>query len=85
MSASIEIVQRIEYEVEALEPVNVEARVLDVCMVSFELDAWIEFAGGVLGNLNLSLANGHPIIIFVSPYQRLRLLNMFISEEELAI
>src|SRR6185437_13587603 len=37
MSASIQVVQRIEYHREALEPIDVELRILDIRMMRLEL------------------------------------------------
>lgn len=51
MPSSIEVVQRIEDYIEALEPFYIESRIFDVCMVCFELDVRVEFGGGLFRDL----------------------------------
>ena len=51
MSPRVKVVQRIEYNRECLEPINVELWIFDVRMVGFDLDVRIEFFGGFLRNL----------------------------------
>ena len=45
MSSSIEIVERIEDEIESLEPVDIEFGVFDIGMMRFKFDVRIEFGG----------------------------------------
>jgi hypothetical protein len=51
MSPGIHVVERIEDQTKALEPLDVEARVLDVRVDSFDLDVGVELARGLLRNL----------------------------------
>lgn len=65
MSPRFKVVKSIEDEVEALEPVDVELRVFDVCVMRFELDVRIELGSGLFGNLRESCEPkitraGHP-------------------------
>lgn len=57
MPSSIEVVQRIEDYIEALEPLYIEPRILDVCMVCFELDVRVEFGGGLFRDLARSVVS----------------------------
>lgn len=52
MPSRIEVVKGIEDERKALEPLYVELRIFDVCMVRFELDVRIEFGRALLCDLN---------------------------------
>jgi hypothetical protein len=51
MSPGIHVVECIEDQTKALEPLDVEARVLDVRVDSFDLDVGVELARGLLRNL----------------------------------
>lgn len=51
MTPRSKIVQRIEHDVEGLEPVRVKLRIHDVRMVRFKLCAWFELMRNFLGNL----------------------------------
>jgi hypothetical protein len=42
VSPGVEIVQRIEDQLEATEPLEVELRILDICKVGYDLDIGIE-------------------------------------------
>ena len=52
MPSRIEVVKGIEDECKALEPLYVELRIFDVCMVRLQLDVGIEFGGALLCDLN---------------------------------
>ena len=52
MPSRIEVVKCVEDERKALEPLYVELRIFDVCMVRLELDVRIEFGGTLLCDLN---------------------------------
>lgn len=54
MPSRIQIVQSIEDDAEASEPRNGELVVLDVGMVSDDLDVRIELFSGLFGNLSMS-------------------------------
>ena len=51
MPSRIQVIQGVEDNVEALKPVDVELRILDVCMVCHELDVGVELSGGLSRNL----------------------------------
>jgi len=51
MSACIEVIERVEDDVELLEPCDVELRVLDVVVVGFDLDVGVELLRRFFGNL----------------------------------
>ena len=51
MSSGFEIVQRIEYDFEFLEPGDIEFRILDIVMVRLDLDVRVEFARGLFCDL----------------------------------
>ena len=42
MPSSLQIIQRIEHNIESLKPINVELRIFDICMVGFKLDMRVE-------------------------------------------
>lgn len=51
MSPRIHIVERVENNVEALEPCDIEAILLDVLMVCLDLDIGVEATSGLFRNL----------------------------------
>lgn len=51
MPPRIQIIERIENNPEALEKLDVELGVFDVCVICFELDARIELRRGLFRNL----------------------------------
>lgn len=51
MPPRIQIIQRIKDDLEALKKLDVELRVLNVCVIGFELDARIELRRGLFRNL----------------------------------
>jgi hypothetical protein len=51
MSARIEVIERIEDNAEALEPGDVETRILDVVVMRFDLDVRVEPACRLLRDL----------------------------------
>lgn len=51
MFTSIQIVERVEYNVETLEPLYIELRVLDVCVKCFEFDVGVELSSRLLRDL----------------------------------
>jgi hypothetical protein len=51
MTACLEIIQRIENDLEALKPRDIELGVLDIVMVCHDLDVRVESEGGLLCNL----------------------------------
>lgn len=51
VSARIDIVERVEDEMEALEKVDVESRVFDVCVIRFDLDVRVELARCLFSHL----------------------------------
>ena len=51
MPSRVEIVQGVEDQVEALEPLYVELGIFDVCVMRFKSDVRVEFGGGLFGNL----------------------------------
>lgn len=51
MPPRIQIVERIENNVEALKKLDVKLGVFDICVVGFELDARIELRRGRFRNL----------------------------------
>lgn len=51
MSARIDIVKRVEDDIEALEKVDVESRVFDVRVIGFDVNIRVEFASRLLCNL----------------------------------
>ena len=52
MSSSIQIIERIEDEIESLEPIEIELGIFDVGMVCFKLDVRVKFPGRFLCDLN---------------------------------
>lgn len=88
MPPRLQVVQRVEDDIEFLKPVNVELRVLDVRMVRFELDVGIESSGGVLCDLRrigISKCGTDAVRISSLAHQRLRLLNMLVAKEKLTV
>lgn len=76
ISAGFEVVEGVKDNVESLIPLNIELRVLDVCMICHELHIRIEPLRRLLRNLLQSAAARH-----LQPqsrtYNGLRLLDMF--------
>lgn len=89
MSPRIQVIQRVENENETFEPFHVELRIFDVRMMRFDLDVWVELAGRLLRDLlrasRQRCPSMQPIMPRPSTYKRLRLLNVFVPEEELAV
>lgn len=52
MASGIEVVERIEDEVKALEPVDVELGVFDVGVVCLDIDVGVEPSGRLLRDLD---------------------------------
>jgi hypothetical protein len=52
MSPRIEVVQRVEDDVEGLEPRDIESRIFDVVVVCFNLDIGIELASRLFRDLS---------------------------------
>lgn len=51
MPARVQIIERVENNLKALEPCNVEFGVLDVVMIGFNLDVRVESASGFFCDL----------------------------------
>ena len=88
MPPSVQIVERVEDEVEALEPVDVELGIFDVGMMRFDLDVRVEFAGGLFRDLFTSWISGASLLADLAalwPYQSFRRLDVFVSEKELPV
>jgi len=51
VSARIDIVKRIEDDVEALEKVDVELRIFDIPVIGFDVDVWVELTRRLFCNL----------------------------------
>jgi len=51
VAPGLEVVERVEDNVEGIEEVDVELRIFDVGMMRFQLDVWIESAGRLLCDL----------------------------------
>lgn len=51
MSPGVEVVKRIENDIEGRKPVHIELSVLDVCMVRFQLCTRLKLMSHFLGNL----------------------------------
>jgi hypothetical protein len=82
----IEIVQRVEDDAECLEPRDIEARVLDVVVICFDLDFRVEFACRFFCNLShVSACPATSPACPVTAYQRLGLLDMLGAEQELPV
>ena len=86
MSSRVKVIESVEDKVKGLKPFDIEANIFDVCMVCFELDIGVEFAGSVLCDLETvltqALLDGGDQ---ETSDQCFWLLYMFISEEELSI
>lgn len=82
MAARIEVVERVEDDVEALEPCDIELRVLDVVVVCCDLGRRVEFAGGFLCDLRKSALS---LPIARVSYLRLGLLDVLVAEQELPV
>lgn len=54
MTPGIQVVQGIEDQIEAGEPIDVELRILDIGVMCFKLDLWIESTGTLFGDLRSS-------------------------------
>ena len=83
VSPCIEIVERVEDNLEVAEPRNVELGVFDVAVVRDDFDVRIESAGSFRRNLRLlAFLSGSPVM---KSYQSLGLFNVFVSKEELSV
>jgi hypothetical protein len=86
MPPRIQIIQRIEDEIESLEPRDIEARVLYIVMIRLNLDIRIEHERRVFRNLSLSASPGLiPLSISSMTHQSLGLLDMLVAKQELPI
>ena len=85
MSSSIQIIQRIEYNMELFKPANIELSFFNVRMIGFKVDVWIEFASCVLGDLLKESELLRKWVSTVKTNQGLRLLNVLMSEQKLAV
>jgi hypothetical protein len=86
MPARIQIIQRIEDEIERLEPCDIEPLILDIIMVRLDLDVRVEPARRLFRNLVAShISCCSSTWGFQTTHQRLRLLDMLVAEQKLAI
>lgn len=86
MSARIQVVQRVEDEVEALEPRDVELVVFDVVVVCYDVNIGVELGSRLFRNLSgRQRMRGHLCFTRLLAYQRLGLLDVFVAKQELAI
>lgn len=87
MPSRFEIVESIEHELEAAEPSDVELSVLDIRVVGNNLDVRVKSLGSLLRNLNMLPVRNCACTrgMCSLSYQRFRLLDMLVSEEELAV
>jgi hypothetical protein len=86
MPPRIQVVERIEDNVEGLEPRDVELRVLDVVVVGLDLDVGVEPARRLFRNLSLVSACPITASLQLAPaHQCLGLLDVLIAEQELPV
>ena len=82
MSSRVKVVQRIEDDIEAPKPRNIEVGIFDVRMVRFELDVGIELMRGFFCDLTKSA-------LYPFRHRRtddsFRFLDVFVSEKKLAV
>lgn len=62
MPPCIQIIKRIEHNIEALEPINIEFWIFYICMVRLNLHIGIEFPSRLLRNLALRIASLEAVI-----------------------
>lgn len=60
MASCLEIVQRIEHDVEGPEPIHIELGIRDVCMVCFELSAGLELVRNFFRDLEATVTRSDP-------------------------
>lgn len=86
MSARIQVVKRVEDDMEALEPRDVELAVLDVVVVCYDVNIGVELGSRLFRNLSgRKRMRRHLCFTCLLTYQRLGLLDMLVAEQELAI
>lgn len=103
MPPRVEIIKRIKDDVERPEPVHVEACILDIRMIRFQLRCRLKFVGNFFRHLYRSLRQIHSHTgvnreLGQGPeggrmegtgtgmtHQRFRLLDVLVTEEELAV
>lgn len=85
--SGLEIVERIEDDIEVFEPSGVELRVFDVRMVRDDLDLGVEGLRSIFGNLSTCQHCDTPEtwVLRQETYQSLGLLDVLVSEEELTV
>jgi len=82
----LQVVERIEHEVEAAEPLDAELGVFDVCMMGDNLNCAVELLGDLLGDLmTVQLATIPVLRRETDPYQCLRFLDVLLTEQKLPI
>ena len=83
MPPGIEVVEGVEDEGEAREPVDAELGVFDVGVVGDDLDRGVELVGRFFGDLVVSAIARDDLTD--RTHQSFRLLDVFLSEQELAV
>lgn len=70
MSPRIQVIQRIENDLEGPKPRHIELRIFDVVMVRLDVDVGVEASRGVFCNLYFGLAHTKPWYSeLIAPYQ----------------
>jgi hypothetical protein len=90
VASRIEVVERIEHQVESPKPFDSELAVFDICVICGDLGVGVELLCNFLRNLRKMNQVNIPrwvgaITDRMEAYQRLRLLDVFVSEEELSV
>ena len=90
MASRIEVVERIEHQVESPKPFDSKLGVFDICVICSDLGVGVELLCNFLRNLRKMNQVNIPrrvgaITDRMEAYQRLRLLDVFVSEEELSV
>jgi hypothetical protein len=86
MPPRIQVVERVEDDVEGLEPRDIELRALDVVVIGLDLDVGVELARRLFRNLLLVSAHAQfPLLYSSRTHQRLGLLDVLIAEQKLPV
>jgi hypothetical protein len=86
MPTRIDVVKGVEDYVKSLEPRDVESGVLDVVVIGFDRNVGVEGVRRLFGNLlECQRILSHSRNVCRRPYQCLRLLDVLVPKQELAV
>ena len=86
MPTRINVVKGVEDDIKSLEPRDVESGVLDVVVIGFDRNVRVEGVRRLFGNLlECQRILSHSRNLYRCPYQCLRLLDVLVAKQKLAV